>query len=230
MLTQLDDRLYTFAYQAPMLGGAVRFPARCTVIAMASEQLALISPGPIAPPLAEAIDQLGRVSLLIAPNAFHYLYLAAAKQRYPAAKAVVAPALRTKRPQLPHDGLLPQDLPAAFLDDVEVTAIAGAPKLDEYLFYHRPSRTLIVTDLVFNIHAAEGWLTAPLLKMFGAWGKLASSWFLRRTVRDRTAAARSLEPILARPFCRTLLAHGEPIDLNAPAALARALAWLPLNH
>ncbi|HEX6240133.1 MAG TPA: hypothetical protein VFZ61_04545, partial [Polyangiales bacterium] len=65
------------------LPGNFQLPARMSVLPLRDGTLALVSPIPIDDALAAQLDRLGPVSLLIAPNLLHHLYLGAASQRYP---------------------------------------------------------------------------------------------------------------------------------------------------
>jgi hypothetical protein len=45
--------------------------------------------------------------------------------------------------------------------------------------------------------------------------------------RDRRAARRSLDALLAQPFDALIMGHGAPLETGGRDALARAYAWLP---
>ena len=49
------------------------------------------------------------------------------------------------------------------------------PKIQEWVFFHHVSQTLIVTDLVFNLRETRGWNTSICLTMFGTRGRFAQS-------------------------------------------------------
>ena len=95
----MADSLPVFDY-AQVLPLGLRFPARMTVLPLARGQLALVSPVPIDEASAAAIDALGQVEFLIAPNLLHHLYLGDAARRYPEARVLAPSALRKKRPEL----------------------------------------------------------------------------------------------------------------------------------
>ena len=100
------------------------------------------------------------------------------------------------------------------------------PGLDEHVFFHPTSRTLVVADLVFNVHACPG-LGMPLfLRLVGAWKKLAQSRVWRFATKDRAAAAASIDEVLAWDFDRLVMAHGDVIESGAREQLAEALHWL----
>jgi hypothetical protein len=201
-------------------------PARMTVLPLAERKLALVSPVPIDDAVARALAELGEVELLIAPNLLHHLHLSAAAQRYPRARVLAPPRLAAKQPGLRIDATLDRELPALLTDAVQVLHIAGAPRVDEYVFFHRATRTLVVTELVFNMVEPRGLLPNVVLFVMGVHGRLAQSRAWRLLVRDRAAAAASARRVLALPIQTLVVAHGEIVVHDAKAKLAAALRWL----
>ena len=61
-------------------------PLRTTVLGLASGGLAIVSPQATSDEVADAIQELGPVEHVIAPNTFHHLFLEAAKERWPEAQ------------------------------------------------------------------------------------------------------------------------------------------------
>ena len=50
------------------------------------------------------------------------------------------------------------------------------PDVNEAVFLHRSSRTLIVTDMVFNFRAGN-LRTRAIMRLNGAWSRVAASRF-----------------------------------------------------
>lgn len=218
-------RLPTFEHPQTLPGG-FRLPTRMTVLPLSDGALALVSPVPIDDERAAALSDLGEVRYLVAPNLLHHLYLASACERYPRAKVLASGALRRKRPDLRVDLALEDPLPEDFERAVVSVRIDGAPAVDEYVFFHRASRTLVATDLVFDVRAPRGLVAHLVLYAVGCHGELAQSRMWRFFVRDRRAAEASVERILGLPFERLVVAHGEGVDEDAHARLATALSWM----
>lgn len=221
----LADGLWEVPYTAASMG--LRFPVRSTICRAADGTLTIISPADFDDETASAVEALGPVRRLVAPCGFHHLNTASAQARWPDATTWGVPALTRKRPDLRFDGLLPDvgdgDWDAALLP----TLIEGVPGIDEVVFLHAPSRTLIVTDLVFAMRDVPHAPTRIVLKMAGAYGRVAQSRMWRFFTRDRAAAGHSVAAILASGgFDRLLMAHGEPVETEAPAALAEGCAWM----
>lgn len=223
MLRQLDDDLWC-SDSSVRLPGGVHMPARMTV-ARLDDGLWLHSPIALDDAAVAELAKLGEVAHIVAPNCFHHLNIGPALERFSAAKVHAPHGLRAKRPDLRIDAdLKPGRAPwPAF----EIIEIAGAPELDEFVFLHRPSATLIVTDLVFNIHEAKGLMLPLILRMVGAWRRLNQSRIWRRYTKDRRAAAAAVEALLAHEIRRVIPAHGDVLEASdAREQLAGALAWM----
>jgi glyoxylase-like metal-dependent hydrolase (beta-lactamase superfamily II) len=208
------------------LPGGIHFRGRMTVVRLPTGGLALISPNPIDEAMAAELEAYGRVEHLISPSLFHHLHLAGARERFPAARLYAPPGLETKAPSLSVDEVLGDPDHTPFGDALEHELIGGAPSAGEVCFFHRPSRTLIVADLVFNIHEYRGIGTGLLLRAVGAHKRLAPSRVWRKLARDRTRVRESLTRVLAWDFERVVVAHGRVVTEDAHAALERALEGL----
>ncbi|MEZ4451218.1 MAG: DUF4336 domain-containing protein [Nannocystaceae bacterium] len=225
MLERVSEDLWIVT-QRQRLPGGVELGARMTVIRLPGGELWLHSPTPLDDRSAAAIDELGVVRHLVAPSRLHHLYLGDAQRRWPAATTWGAPGLAAKRPDLRFDEVLGEPATPRWGGVIEAVAIDGAPKVSETVFVHRPTGTLIVTDLLFSFPRAPNLATRLLLWMVGALGGLRQSraWWI--FTRDRAAAAASAGRILALPFDRVIPCHGEVVDHGGHPAVAAGLRWM----
>jgi hypothetical protein len=203
-----------------------QFPARMTAVALDDGGVALISPVPMDDAIDAQLRELGEVRYLIAPNLLHSSYLAAAHTRYPSARVVAPRGLRAKKPELTIHCDLEDGLPEPLARALTMIKIEGAPVLDEFTFFHHASRTLVVTDLVFNIRAPQGWFANMVLWIVGCHGKLAMTRSWRMFSRDRAATWTSIERLFALPFDTLVMAHGDVVRDHARERLAEAARWL----
>lgn len=224
----MADSLPVFDH-AQVLPLGLRFPARMTVLPLAEGRLALVSPIPLDEARVAAIGALGKVEFLIAPNLLHHLYLGDAARRYPDARVLAPSALGKKRPELRIAQALDTGVPPELAAAVDVVPVAGAPGIDEYAFFHRATRSLVLTDLVFNVTRPEGWLAHLLFYLGGTHERLAASRIWRLKVVDRAAFAASIERLLALPFETLVVAHGDIVAHDAREQLGQALAWARLG-
>ena len=97
--------------------------------------------------------------------------------------------------------------------------------LSEVLLFHRSSRTLILTDLAFNVTRYPRtldrlfWRLSGIPARFGP-GRTARSLFLT----DRDVASRCLSRAAEWPFRRIVVAHGDAIEHDAMKEFQRAFS------
>lgn len=206
-----------------MAVGGMPLGIRMTVIRRASGGLILHSPIEIDDVLADQLEALGPISDILAPNRLHHTYVFGADRRWPDATLWAAPGLPDKRPDLVFDQILGDSTPPALADTLETRLFAGCPMASEVVCFHARSRTLIVTDLVFNIHRTRSRFSRLYLRASGAWQRVAQTPLMRALIRDRDAAERSLDPIFAWDWDRLIMSHGEIVEHDAKPLLERAL-------
>jgi len=218
----VSSRTYYFDSKLNLLPGVV-LPLRSMLIAANDRQI-LVSPVAT----SEEAAQIGTPPVtLVAPSLLHHLHLEAAIARYRPVALWGPPGLAEKRSELgpvhafgvdpwPHD------------DQLGFVVIEGAPKRNEVVFFHRPSRTIYTADLFFNIREPEGFLTPLTFRVMGIHRRFAAAKMWRRWVTDRAAFARSIDKILAWNFDRIVVAHGEPVDQGARVLFEVALRELDL--
>lgn len=224
MLERLDRDLWTAA--APFGVGGLQLGVRMTAIRLSGGGLFLHSPIHYTEELRAALEPLGPVRFLVAPNKVHHLYLGEWKLAFPEAKLWGPVGLPDKRKDLRFDGVLIDRPDAAWADRIDQLQLYGAPHTSEVVFLHKPSRTLILTDLAFNIRGPVNWLTRAYLRIGSCYGRLATTLIMRMVIRDKKAARESLERICQWDFDRIVVCHGDVLEHGGPGALREALAWL----
>jgi hypothetical protein len=160
------------------------------------------------------------VAFLVVPRA-HGMFAAEAKEAYPGAQLLAAPSPPPKRRMLPFDGALADDPPAAWAGCIETHLVAGFP-LQEVVLFHRPSRTLVVTDLCFHVQRSSSRVARAFFRIDGVWRRFAPSLVLRYTLTDRAAFEASLRRVLAWDFERVVPGHGDVLERGGREALRAA--------
>jgi hypothetical protein len=212
--------------------GEVRFfgqqlPLRTVVARLGDGSLWVHSPLAWDPALGAELGQLGAVRHLVAPNKYHHLWLAQWMEQFPQAATYAAPGLARKRPDLKLAHELGPQAPAQWAGEFEQCVFRGLPVLNEVVFFHRASRTLLVTDLVFHIHTAENRTAQCVLWLDDIWKRFGPSRLLRWAMRPRRVPARAdLERMLTWDFERVVMGHGEILESGGREALRRAFAFL----
>ena len=144
---------------------------------------------------------------------------------------LVAPKLLQKRPDLQNATAFGQP-PAAWppkdwQGELESLAIEGLPMVNEWVFFHKKSATLIATDLAFNMGRDRPFMTRLFVRFTGRLGELAPTVVERLMARDKPALRRSLDQVLEWPFERVVVSHGDILEAeDARAQLAKGFDWL----
>lgn len=194
-----------------------------TVVRRAGGALWLHSPIAIDDALADKLAELGEVRDIVAPNRHHHRFAAAAKRRYPTATLWAAPGLPRKRKAIPFDVVLSEQ---SAWSELEAVFLSGAPLWNEHVFFHVASRTLICTDLLFNIRDEPSAVTRVFYRWLGVWQRFGTNRVWRWMAKDRVALGASFDRIVAWDVRRVVMAHGDPIDIAGSTELANALLAL----
>ena len=225
-LTVVGPDLWSYVHHHRLPGGG-SLQGRMNVVRLAGAGTLVHSPTPVDDALVAEVAALGPVAYVVAPNCFHHLNVAAFLKRFPDAKLYAAPGLAQKRPDLPLAGTLDDGAATPWAGLLDQITLAGAPKLNEVVFFHRASRSLLVTDLLFNVTAPDGWMVALFLRLMGTYKRLGSTRIVRRQIKDRRALGTSIEQMLAWDFVRVLPAHGEVFEVpDARERVRAALGWV----
>lgn len=208
-------------------GLKLRHPTRMTVLRLDDGSLLLHSPTAQTPELRSKIDALGTVRWIVGPNRVHYWWVPEWHAAYPSAEVWLAPRIRKQareRIDFPARELAAE---TAYPWEPSVATLA-APRggfMTEYVFFHRPSRTLVLTDFIENheLEKVDSALERAFLRLAGATGKTP------RDVRlfwSREATRRTVETMIAWRPERIILSHGLWYETDAVGQLRRAFGWV----
>lgn len=221
------------ARMATPFGSDMPLSTRMTVVRLRDGSVWCHSP--IAPDetLFREIDALGPVHHLVSPNLLHYASIAAWKRRYPEATAWASPGVReraaTQRIEVSFDTDLADTPPQAWAAELDQLRFRGSRVIEEFVFFHRASTTLILADLIENLEREKlshgmRWL-ARLGGVLDPDGKAPLD--MRMTFAGRRRFARKcFEKIMAWHPQRVILAHGRWYPENGEAELQRAFRWV----
>ena len=225
MLREIDTGIWTIEAPQRFLGAEVG--TRMTVIRLAEGSLFVHSPVHLDDEIRTALDRIGPVRHVVAPNRFHHLYAAEYPRNYPEAKLYGASGLETKRRDLHFDEILCDEASAAWRGQIEQLVFRGFSPLNETVFFHRPSRTVLFTDLLFNVtHTDSAW-TRLVLTLDGGFGGPAVARTFRLLMRTRKRTVMdSMARILKWDFDRMTLAHGDIIESGAKTVVQGAYSFL----
>ena len=217
------------------LYGGLPFTTRMTVVRLPDGGLWLHSPTPAAPALVSALRELGPVRHLIAPNLLHYWWMSDWQQVFPDARTHAAPgvierAARYGRP-LRVDRILGETPDPDWRGTFDQLLVNGW-YMSEVDFFHRPSRSLILTDLIecFESHKIHGWRLRLLARLGGILGQATMPRDLRLTFlgQRRARLREAVRAMIAWDPEHIVLAHGRCYASDGRTQLTRAFAWLDL--
>jgi len=204
------------------------YPTLMTVIRLSDGHLFVWSPIELNDSLGAAVNALGEVRHIVAPNSLHHLFLTQWKRTFPAAKLYAPPGLRKKRADITFDGDLTDVPTVEWASQIDQVLMHGNLITTEVVFFHVNSGTVLFTDLLQQIPAKlfSGWraIVAKLDLMTGPEPSVPRKFRLAFT--NRRVAREALKRIHAWPADKVLMAHGTPVVKDASAFLRRAFMWL----
>ncbi|WP_371227105.1 DUF4336 domain-containing protein [Roseovarius sp. 2305UL8-3] len=209
------------------------FSTRATVVRLESGDLWVHSPTQLTEILHAELDALGPVRHLIAPNQFHYTHLNDWQATFPEAQFWAAPGVVERAAK--HGLTLPQDQPLQadqaerpWAEQIDQLLVRGSKWHNEVVFFHRPSSTLILTDIL------QAFETAKLPAHCRPWvwlngiedvdGRMPP--IIRRSYRDKNALGEDIEQMIDWGPRRVIIAHGKWYERNGVAELERAFRKL----
>lgn len=180
---------------------------RMTVVRLHDGRLWLHSPVRLEEEDVAALNALGPVAYIVAPNKVHHLFAKRCAALFPNARIFGAPDLAQKRPDITGIQTLDPHEQAEWHNDLTQCFIAGIPFANETAWFHIASRTLILTDLCQWWRGDLDIGARIYTTLTGVRNRLAVPITVRLVVRDRQALRKSVETILAWPFERVVMAH-----------------------
>jgi Domain of unknown function (DUF4336) len=224
-LEPLADGLWAASRPLEVLVGDIG--ARMTVVRLAGGDLWLHSPVALDAATRAALDRIGSVRWVVGPSKVHHLFLGDYAAAYPAAELCAAPGLPEKRSDLRFHHVLDGSWKAPWQGELPHLLFEGAPLMNEVVFFHPATRTLLLTDLAFHVQPGVRGRARFFHWLVGAApGRFGPHRVIRAGVRDRAAARRSLEQILAWDFDRVVVSHGAVLESGGRARLREAFAFL----
>lgn len=216
----------------------IPFPTRMTVIRLANGDLFLHSPIAWTPELAAELEALGTIRHLVSPNWIHYAYIGEWAAQYPEALSWASPGVRaraeSRNVEIAFDRDL-QDRPDAdWAAEIDQLIVHGSKVHTEVVFFHRKSSTLVLTDLIENMHGSDlpFWIRpfAWMAGILAPHGKMPLDiWMSFSGNRDKLRQA--LTRMLDWQPTIVVLAHGDILRENAPQRLREGFRRLtPCAH
>lgn len=227
--------------------GKIKVGGRGTIVRLQSGGLAVFSPVALTEDVKAKIAAMGEVKYITASDMEHHMFLGPWHAAYPKAKVIGPEGLPEKRKQQGNE-----DVPFSIVftkgknetidpefDSEFEYAYVPAHANKELVFNHKPTRTLIQADLLFNYPATEQYsktgelaTSGILTKLFGAFtnthgkGQQRFMWYgVSNGNKDRPGFNRSIEAIDKWNFDRIIPCHGDVIETGGKGIFRKVLAW-----
>ncbi len=228
-LNQIGDEIWIHEGNTVNFYG-IPFPTRMTVVRLKDGSLWIHSPNKLNDALKREISDLGIVKYLIAPNKLHHLFLHEWIKAFPNALKYASPGLSRKRKDIQFDWELTDKAEKEWRAELEQVIFRGSPAMEEVVFYHKSSKTLILTDLIENFNPSTlNWWQRAIANFAGIVhpnGKMPIDWRASFMFGDKNKARQSLNAMLSWMPQNIVLAHGECIFGNGTEFLAQSFSWL----
>jgi hypothetical protein len=204
------------------------YPTRMAVARLDDGSSWVWSPVALTDELVNSVEAIGPVQHIVSPNKIHHLFLAQWAERWPDARVYAPPGLAQRKPELRFDAELGDEPDAAWAADIDQVIFRGSVAMEEVVFFHRPSRTAVVCDLIQRHPetAVAGWkgTLMRLDSLVGENGSTPREWRASFLRRGKARAAR--DKLLDWKPDRLLIAHGDSVQTGATAIIDRALSWI----
>lgn len=212
----------------------VPFTTRMTIIKLEDDSLWIHSPIVPNKKLFQEINALGEVGHLVSPNKLHYAYVHDWKTIYPEATAWASPGVleRANSQNIPviFDRDLEDTAPLEWNNEISQLIFRGSRAVQEVVFFHHPSKTLILTDLIENFEKTKVnsslWRTIhSIAGIQDPDGKMPID-YRASFIGKKDQARVSYQRMLAWQPEKVILAHGRWYQKNGTKELKRAFRWL----
>lgn len=203
------------------------FTTRMTAVRLGNGDLFLHSPIQYDEELAAELRRMGTVRHLISPNQWHYAHIGEWQRAFPAAIAWASPGVRRRALARRIDVDFTRELeerPAVEWRDEIDQALLSLGIFTEFIFFHRASGTLILTDTVMNLELDkidQPWRAfAKLSGMYHPHGQIFFGMRLPLLLQRRKASAVIRKIRSWRPQ-RLVLSHGRWIETEVDEVIDR---------
>lgn len=208
------------------------YPTRCVIVRLPDGTLWIWSPIKLTEALRDAVTALGTPCHLVSPNKIHHLYLQDWAAEWPDALLWGPQTTIDKRRDLKFQPALAKEVPEAWQSVIDMVRFTGSFFMDELVFFHRPSRTVILADL------SENFSEAFLLRHWKSWQVwIARRWGIttargyaplewRLSFTDRVKARAARDRMIGWTPERVIMAHGEWQKTGGQAYLKRTFDWI----
>jgi hypothetical protein len=230
--------------------GRIKVGGRGTLVKLQTGNVAVFSPVALTDDVRAKTKSLGPVKYIVAPDIEHHIFISTWAKEYPEAELIGMEGLPEKRESDPATKGFKFAHVFSAKNKLDMTI---SPEFDaefsyeyfhshvnkELVFLHKPTKTMIEADLVFNLPATEQFSktgvsaqSGILTKIFGGimntrgeatWHK-RFLWYAAGG-KDRKGFAESVKRINAWDYDRVIPCHGDVIETGGKAKIQNVTSW-----
>jgi hypothetical protein len=205
------------------------FPTRMTIIRLNGRDLFVHSPTPLQDTLKAEVEKLGRPRWIVGPNRIHYWWIPEWHAAYPDTNIYLAPRIKEQSGGRIDFNVHPIKADSGYPWDSEIETLSVTGSyMTEVVFFHRPSRTLVLTDLIENFEPAKlhGFAMRWLAWLGGVQDPDGQMPRDMRMTFSKPALKAAVEQMISWNPERIILAHGRWYQRNGAAELRRAFRFV----
>ncbi|MEM7556358.1 MAG: DUF4336 domain-containing protein [Cyanobacteria bacterium P01_A01_bin.84] len=230
MLIEIDNKIWVA--EQPLKFFGLEVGARMTLIRLRNDEIVVISPINLDDITINQINNIGNVTNIIAPNLFHYTFINNCKNLYPHAKLWAVPGLKAKQPEILVDETINieennlfNEIEYILIDGFQVFLGTEISLVNECVFFHPDSKSLILTDTAFNFDDSFPLITQFTARIIGSYNQLRPSYLEKLATKDKQLVQKSVTKILNWDFHRVIVAHGTIVEKDAKKQLKEGYEW-----
>lgn len=228
-LRQIEDHVFTYLH--PLFIFGMNLNVRMAIVRYfhpSNKKKPLLwvhSPIPLNEDLKHQLDSIGTISIVVAPNCFHHLFVEDWMHTYPDAEFWAAPGLPEKRPELTFDYTLDQNPTDMWPEQIQKTPILGMPNVNEYVFFDTVSSFLFLTDFC-SLLPQGNWQLQTFAWLNNVHKRMGQSFLFRYQIKDKEIFVQSLHIMMTWNFKRIHLCHNTVVTEQAKSSLKNAIRWI----
>jgi hypothetical protein len=207
-------------FDTPLFRGSARMSVVC-----GPEGLVLYSPVALEPEDRQALAAIAPVAAIVAPNLYHHRFLRAAAEAFPAARVFVPEGLEAKIGPVPRAETMTRASPPMLPGGIE-SFILDRHAVRETVLFHRASRTLVTSDLLYNYQPEHNRGEKAFFRLMGCYGAPKVVFYHRFAIRDKAVVHELVAQVRDWAPRRIVMSHGRIVE-GEDAAELFAAAWRP---
>lgn len=227
LLINVTENLWTVPSPLAVFG-IIQLNTRMTIVRLENGGLWIHSPVKWSPELNAQITKLGPIDYIVAPSCFHHMFVGPWKEHHPTAKICAPKGLLKKRDDLTIDHILQADT-ELWPNEIDYFEIKGMPIVQEHVFFHRSTQTLVITDLFFYLPLATGF-TSFYAWINGVKNKVATPLLFKSAIKDKSAFKTSLEPLRSLDVQNLSMCHHIVLTTTATDQNTEQVLQVPVSE